>query len=807
MGSLWGDAFDVKDAKIKNKNTLNKISKAKTVKTKTKTGKLSTENKLKSIEEEVNKILGVYKSSTQVINDKDTFVEYIDRCIKNNIVAIDTETNNSLDPLTCKLMGLCLYTPGLKNAYVPVNHVNSSTDEKLPNQLTELDIKEQLDRLSNINIIMHNGKFDYEVIKCTCDVDLGLYWDTMIGAKILNENEPAGLKYQYSNKIDPSSKIYSIETFFKGIEYKYVQPEIFALYAATDAYVTYKLYEWQKAEFMKPENKAIYNLFLTVEMPVVKVCADMELTGICLDLDYCDRLQKKYHGLLGDIDARISGELRALEPKIAAWRTTTEATLKPEVNGKFKKSKSEQLSNPPDVNSPTQLAILLYDILKSPVVNKNKPRSTGKAELEKMDFAITKLILERKAFYKMVTSFIDTLPMQVNKKTGRLHAHFNQLGSEENNVVTGRFSCTNPNLQQIPSKNKEIRLMFKASPGHVLVGSDYSAQEPRLLTAYSREPKLLEAFANDRDVYATLGSGVFNNDYWDNMEHHKDGTPNVDGKNRRKKMKTLLLGMMYGMGPNLLAENMKVPISEANKIIDGFYLGFPEAARWIKQTEKDVKVNGYVEDFWGRRRRLPDVLLPEYSVKCNAVDFNPLFGTLGKHENTTLVVKYNKMLNELKKSRNYKNDYQNIKLMAEAENVEIKNNGGFINRALRQSVNARIQGGAATMTKKAMIAIANDSEMKKYGFRLLIGVHDELIGECKEEYANECANRLVYLMKACVPELNVPLKCDPTIEKNWGELDYFSSICEEYAKTGDFSLLCQNHLESMPEYLKEIISI
>ena len=143
---------------------------------------------------------------------------------------------------------------------------------------------------------MHNGKFDYEVIKCTCGVKLDMYWDTMIAAKVLDENErSAGLKQQYIEKIDPSIEKYSIDHLFKGVEYAVVKPEVFALYAATDSMMTYKLYMWQKERFEIKGHERIYNLFLNIEMPIVEVAAEMELTGVEVDQEYSKRLSEKYH--------------------------------------------------------------------------------------------------------------------------------------------------------------------------------------------------------------------------------------------------------------------------------------------------------------------------------------------------------------------------------------------------------------------------------------------------------------------------------------------------------------------------------
>ena len=300
MTSLWGETFEIKNTKSKTKEVLNKTTNPKVIDIQSgdkllKSKKVSNEEKLRYVEKEVYRILGSYKENTVVIKSYDEFVNYIDVAISNGIIAIDTETNNSLDPISCKLMGLCLYTPGMKNAYIPVNHIDIVTKEKFDWQVTEKQINEQLQRLFNTKILMHNSKFDYEVIKCTCDITLNIYWDTMIGAKVLNELERAGLKQQYIEKIDSSIEKYSIENLFEKLPYEIVDPELFALYAATDAFMTYKLYEYQLNEFIKPENEGLYHLFSTIEMPVVPVVAEMELAGVCIDKEYSERLSKKYH--------------------------------------------------------------------------------------------------------------------------------------------------------------------------------------------------------------------------------------------------------------------------------------------------------------------------------------------------------------------------------------------------------------------------------------------------------------------------------------------------------------------------------
>lgn len=475
--SLWGEEFEVKTPPKKVKKIIQKIKEPKdpniVVVKNIKSKKTTLEERLKLIRENVMNILGKYEDDTQIISTRAELSAYIDAAIVNGEIAIDTETNNSLEPLTCKLMGPCIYTPGKKNVYIPLNHVNPETLERLDWQLTEQDIYEEFSRLDNTKIIMHNGKFDYQVIKCTTGKQLKVYWDTMIGARILDENErSAGLKQQYIDKIDSSIEKYSIDHLFEGVEYAVVDPKLFALYAATDAYMTYQLYQWQKKQFELAGHEKLYSLFLNIEMPIVEVAAEMELTGVAVDVEYAELLSKKYHQKLDDIDEKINIELEKYKEAIAQWRLTDEANIHPsKQRGEGDaKSKSEQLEDPVNVASPTQLAILLYDVLKTKSIDKKQPRGTGEPILEKIDLPICKLILERRGILKLINTYIDKIPTLITEKTGRVHTHFNQLGAG-----TGRFSSSDPiNLQNIPSHNKEIRMIFTAEKGNVMVGSDFS---------------------------------------------------------------------------------------------------------------------------------------------------------------------------------------------------------------------------------------------------------------------------------------------------------------------------------------------
>lgn len=603
LENLWGDDFDLPVEKEKVKAVKEKISKPKsrtenksTTKNIIKSKTVSLTEKLALIKAEVERVLGKQKQNVLVIKDFDTYMDYINKAIEINRIAIDTETNNSLDPITCTLMGLCLYYKGGKQAYIPVNHRNPDTKERLDWQLTEEQIKEGLELINKGGwvpdypdqtyyeweeahkehipapfTVFHKGIFDYEVLKCTCDVSMRIDWDTLIGAKLLDENErSAGLKQQYIAKIDPSQEKYSIDHLFEGVEYADVDPDVFALYAATDSMMTDRLFEWQMDAFSDPDLAKVLNLAKTVEMPLVQVLAEMELAGMEVDQEYGKLLSAKYHKNLEKIDKKIDEALLEIQPKINAWRLTPEANFqprstKPNKDGEYKlqKSKSEQLTDPINLGSPTQLAILFYDILGAPPVNKKSPRGTGEDELieinKKLNLPICKLIIERRGLLKLITTYIDAIPELAKRwPDGRVRTHFNQYGA-----TTGRLSSSDPiNFQNIPSHNKEIRMLFKAKPGYRILGGDFSAQEPRITAHISQDPAMLKAYNEGKDLYSVIAAMSFDRKYEDCLEFYPEGTEimyegqkvicgnkthqNKEGKEYRGMAKSILLGEPKG---------------------------------------------------------------------------------------------------------------------------------------------------------------------------------------------------------------------------------------------------------------------
>ena len=797
--SLWGDEFSVTDSEAITKKILKKAKTPKVLKPITtekliKSKNVSVEDKMKAIEEDVYRILGKYKENTQTIKTYDEFVKYIDACIENGGMSIDTETNNSLNTFDCKLMGLCLYTPDQKNAYIPVHHVDKDGN-RLQWQINETQIKEQLKRCEEVFKIFHNATFDIEVINQTCNIKLKADWDTMVGAQILNENEQKGLKIQYKLHIDPEQDKYNIEHLFKGLPYEIFDPELFALYAATDAYETWRLFEYQRTEFRKPENKEIYELFQKIEIPILDVVVDMELTGVEVDLEYAHRLSKVYHEKSDEVQEKIDKELERIKPLIEAWRLTPEAN-EPIISktGKAGKSKSQQLADPPELSSPTQMAIMLYDVLKAPVLDKKSPRGTGADILDSLadKIPLCNLLVEKRGYDILINTFIDKMP-EIIQKDGRVHARFNTCGTQ-----TGRFSSSGDiNMQNIPSHAKDVRMMFRPRDGYVIVGSDFSGQEMRILASVANDRAMIDAYENNQDIYAKVASLVYKNDIEDNLEFRPGtGEKQPEGKARRSAAKTVALGLNYGMSTRSLAERLGESLEEAQKIVDGYYGGLKGVKKFTDDSQEMLKKYGYVTDVFGRRRHIPDAQLPEYEITSDKTnyEFNPLIGAL-PHKDLRIETLIKQYQSKLERAR-WKKDRDAIIERAKKDGLKVTYNGGFISRAMRQCLNARIQGSAASMTKLAMIMIHNDSRLKDLGFELLVTIHDEVLGECPLEHGDEVGNILCEIMvnaaKKCCN--NVPWKCDPYVcADGWYEDELVAGIMNDYSSCKDFDKIIEKY--------------
>lgn len=722
-----------------------------------------------NIKAKVLKELGKFEDETLIIRDEQTLSYYIDKALAYGEIAIDTETTG-LDPILDECVGVCLYVPNEKTVYVPMNHVSYITLERIENQLTNEVVGRQLKRLisdrapflNKCKIIMFNAVFDIRVIKNRLGVLLHCDWDCKLASKLLNENEdygegglkPLHLKYVLNGVGDA----FSFDDLFdpKKIKFNLVPIREGGLYAAHDPKITWELYDFQRKHIYYEEDKpfeardgmnGVSWTFFNIEMPIVDVVVFMEDTGIALDTTYASELEIKYTKLKEESAKKVYTILDDYANQISAY-------------------KGDRLDNPINIGSATQLAILFYDILGYQSVDKRKPRGTGKAILKKWNTPLSNAILEYKAIDKLLGTFIIKLPKDLNPNDHRVHGKFNQYGAK-----TGRFSSKEPNLQQIPSHNKDVRPMFVASDGYVLMSSDYSQQEPSCLASFCHQmgyDKLYDVRRSGKDTYSAVASACYKRAYEDCVEFNADGSKNPEGKEYRNLAKPVLLGILYGRGDDSVAEGMGISVDEAKQLKQNLYRDYPEIQIFEQKSLEMAKELGYVTTVCGRKRRLPDLQLPEYSFTWEK-GFEPE-GDILDFDEIEVEVPYSKQkfyTDKLQNARGWK-QRDSIIEKARKEHIQIFNNRSKIAEATRQCVNARIQGSAADLTKLAMIELYANERLRELGFRILIPVHDEIIAECPEKNAKECARLLAEVMSQAAQEiLKMPFSCDVEITKAW----------------------------------------
>lgn len=736
-----------------NDKELIKKTKQKTTRTSVKGGNIASI--IQSIVAMAEAKLKHHRDDYITIRDLDSLHNYLDKAIADGECGIDTETDG-LNPLTVNLVGVCLHSPSQKSCYIPVNHKSYITGTRTSNQLTESEIAEELMRFQNMRRhkwIMHNSKYDIRVLRHTMGIDLDCYWDTMLAGNCIDENESHRLKdlhLKYCDSKDTESLTF--DALFKGVTFDMIPIDTAVLYAAGDAIKTYELYQYQKKVLERADMKGPYNVFKNIEMPVVKVCCDMEDRGVCLDMEIANKLSEKYHKIKEERQAQADKALAMYKDLIDNYKM---------------ENPNHKLSDPLSLTSPTQLAILFYDILKLQSPDKKSPRGTGEEILQHFakgkEKNLCEAILGIRNVDKLLNTYIDKMPT-IAHTDGRIHCSYNQYGAK-----TGRFSSSDPNMQNIPSHNKEIRTMFKAQDGYVMVGADYSQQEPMVTSFLSQDKKMMQAFIDGKDIYSTIASLAFHKSYEDCKEFRPDGTTNQAGKERRSQAKSIVLGILYGRQIPSIAEQLGVSTKEAQDIYDAVLRAFPQLADFIDESQEMARTVGYVTTAWGRRRHLTDMQLEPYEFSLagdNPIGFDPLnFGAeVSTEVPENLKKEYTK---KLKNAYGWQKKNQVIE-EARSRGIKIKDNGGFIAQAERQCVNARVQGSAADMVKLAMISINNDAEMKKLDAHLIIQVHDEVLVECPEENVNKVTERLSYLMRTAPSHLiDLPFKCDCDVMHNW----------------------------------------
>ena len=686
-----------KSLKKKDMDVAKKSKVSKSMNTVTIKGGGSLIDKIQSIVSLVNSKFANKKDEFLLIRTEEGFIQYIDKCIENNIISIDTETTG-LDPIEDHIVGLCIYTPGMKAAYVPINHISYITQAKVENQLSVLFLREQLQRIkdNNVRTYWFNAPFDVRFIGHTIGIWLPIYWDASIASRVLKSDEQRGgrglkplhKKYCRNNK----GEAFSFDKLFEGIPFNLIPINTAYLYAANDAVITYELAKYQE-QFLDPESPLNHELhmeglsfvFFNIEMASMPVFIEMEENGVIIDMDYAKTVSKKYHEYSDRTKKRAADVLSQYSEEIDSYRRATPGC---------------KLTDPINLDSPTQLAILLYDVFKVPTVDKKNPRGTGAEILEKIDHPLVSAILDNRFFNKQISTYVDKIP-EIVHSDGRVHCKYNQYGAD-----TGRVSSDSPNLQNIPSQPRklttgevidaghDVRQFFSADTGKVLLSCDYSGQEVRVTAHISHDRKMIQAYVDNKDVYVEIASLAYNVPYEECLEHRPDGTTNPEGKARRGAAKKIVLGILYGRQIASIAEQLNTTTKEAQRIYDKVLDNFPELAKFIKESQDMARKYGYVTTIWGRRRQLPEMQLPLYEFTYTdgvPVDFDPLADDV--EEISTEVPKElcTKWTEQLSTCRNYKSKMALLDKIR-AQGISIKDNTMKIADAERQCVNARVQG-------------------------------------------------------------------------------------------------------------------
>lgn len=648
----------------------------------------SINDELKSMSDQV---LEYFQDSEAIlINTVEDLHSYVDKCIEYGYAGIDTETTG-LDRIKDTIVGVSLYVPGESECYIPIKHLVPIFDTPYKGQLSYEEVGKELSRIKtqdDCKLIFANADFDLSMIYKDLGVDLNdaFYYDVILAWRCLKENErDNALKVLY-NKYVLKGKGHPMKfnDFFSVKLFPYSRPEVAMLYAANDAKITFELFKWQLPYITKDNPKckkshleAISDLIWNVEMPLVKVCQNMHRTGIYVDKETARALITRYTKR----DQEERAKLSAMIDDIIAESNYTFDMKRPFKNG--------QDFNP---KSPVHVKYLVYTMLG--VTPGKDGQTTDKSFLHDLNIPVTNQILKVRSLGVLISTFVDKMP-KATTSDSRIHAQFRQIGAD-----TGRLSSAEPNMQNIPSHATDIRHMFRATPGYVMLSSDYSSQEPRLTAFVSRDPKMIQSFKDGKDIYASIASLAFNVPYEKCLEFHPEtGEYQPDGKARRSEAKTIVLGITYGRSVPSIGEQLygtrddmtqEEKTKGAQKVYDSVLNAFPNLRQLMISAQASAKKKGYTETILGRRRHLPDMQLEEFEFVPKKGYVNPDIDPL---DVTTLQDKSvipQRIVDSLKQEfKGYKYFGQIAKRIRELDeqNIKVINNRAKINDASRQVVN------------------------------------------------------------------------------------------------------------------------
>ena len=498
----------------------------------------------------------------QVINTRKALSELVKRLNSAKIIALDTETT-STNPIRAKMVGISLAVKEGEGFYIPTGH----------NEGKQLEIEEILTALrpalSNPKIqkIGHNLKYDFIMLKRYGLEVAPLSFDTMIAEWLIDPaSRNVGLKKLAFARL--GEQMTAIEELIgKGKNQRSmaeIEIEKVAPYAVDDADMCLRLMPILEKEL---ERIGLRDLLDDIEMPLIKVLADMEMEGILLDLPFFEEFGRELTNRLAEIEKEVF-----------------------ELAGKaFNIKSTQQLSD-----------VLFVRLGLEPPDRTRKTKSghysTAASVLEQMKggHPVVDLILEQRELAKLQSTYVDALPKDVNPETGRVHTSYNQIGT-----VTGRLASSDPNLQNIPNRSelgRRVRRGFISKEGHLLLAVDYSQVELRIVAHMAQDEAMLAAFNAGQDIHATTAAGI----YGVSLE---DVT-----KKMRSHAKAVNFGLIYGMSAFGLTRSTDLTLAEAEDFVAAYFEKFPGVKRYLDSIKRFASDKGYVETLLGRRRYFPAMM-------------------------------------------------------------------------------------------------------------------------------------------------------------------------------------------------------
>ena len=492
----------------------------------------------------------------KLIDNEEEMDRLCDFFMTKEFVSIDTETT-STDAIRAELVGLSFSVEENKAFYVPLP---ANREEALK----YVRIFKPLYENDKILKIGQNIKYDYEVLNNYGVTLQGKMFDTMIAHYLIQPELHHNMDYMAETLL--GYRTIHIKELIgpKGKKQKNMRdlsPTDICEYAAEDADITLRL-----KHLLEPRLKelGLEELFWNIEMPLVRVLADMELNGVCLDTEALQETSRIFTDRMKQYEQEIYKE---------AGETF-------------------------NIGSPKQVGDILFgklQIMDKPKKTKTGQYVTSEEVLQSLEakHPVVRNILNYRGMKKLLSTYIDALPKLINPRTGHIHTSFNQA-----QTATGRLSSSDPNLQNIPVRTddgKEIRKCFIPEDGCLFFSADYSQIELRIMAHLSGDENMMEAFREGHDIHRATAAKIW----------HEDIDKVTDAQ--RKKAKQANFGIIYGITTYGLAQRMGIPNSEARELIQDYFHTFPKVKAYMEQAKETARAKGYAETLFHRRRYLPDI--------------------------------------------------------------------------------------------------------------------------------------------------------------------------------------------------------